>query len=92
MALVKKKSNSTRVFIIAAVIVGLAVIGYFLVPRLFESKNASNLNTLPLGRQPIITDFGESILNDPRFKELKPFNVNLDVNANRDAGQRNPFQ
>ena len=40
----------------------------------------------------VITNFGESILNDSRFSQLKAYDVSVNVNADTDGGQPTPFQ
>lgn len=91
MALVKRRTNSTRLIVIAVIIIvvgGLAVwlIQQFLTPQADET-------TPPTNRQnEIITDFGQEILDDPRYLRLTPYGTNLNVNASRDALNPNPFQ
>ena len=93
MALVKKRSNSTRLLIVGAVIVAVAGVGYFLFQQFFVNGGGSETNTSVLpGQHGVITNFGEEILNDSRYTQLTPFGTNLNVNANDNPGQPNPFQ
>ncbi len=93
MALAKKKSNSSRLVVIAVVIAIVAGLGYVLFKQFFL-KNGSNGNNGALTNhsKPVITDFGEAILNDARFTTLKTYDVTVNANANTDGGQANPFQ
>jgi hypothetical protein len=90
MALVKKRSNSTRIVII--VIVGLvaAAAGYFLFQR-FANPATEDGVTLQTNRQ-VITEFGESILDDSRYKSLNSFDQEVTVNPESDGHNPNPFE
>lgn len=91
MALVKKQTNSSRIIIIAAVILILGGAGVFLIPK-FLAPSPDEITPLPSANRTVITEFGESILNDPRYQSLQTFGKELNVNAERDAGNPNPFQ
>lgn len=93
MALAKKKSNSSRLVIIGIVVVVVVGIGYVLFRQFFlndgvGTNGAANTNH---GKS-VITNFGETILNDPRFTTLKSYDVSINTNAETDGGQANPFQ
>lgn len=93
MALAKKKSNSTRLVVIAVIIIAAGGIGYLLFNQLVLQKDATNGNALNINKpKAVITNFGESILNDSRFSQLKAYDVSVNVNADTDGGQPNPFQ
>lgn len=92
MALAKKNSNSSRVIVVSLVIVMVAVVGYVLFREFFLKTGGVNDNTGTSNRdQAVISNFGEAILNDPRFTTLKPTNIDITADANRDGGQPNPF-
>lgn len=93
MALVKKQSNTTRLFVIAAVIIAVGGIGYFLFQQFFLKVPETNTSTgVVPGQRGVITNFGESILNDSRYTQLQPFGTTINVNAADNPGQPNPFQ
>lgn len=93
MALVKKRSNSTRLFVVGAVIVAVSGIGYFLFQQFFIGTSDENINiSIIPGQRGVITNFGEDILNDSRYTELQPYGSTVNVNANENPGQPNPFQ
>lgn len=93
MALAKKNSNSTRTIIIAAVIIAVAGIGYVLYQQFFLNPGSSTATDLTTSRtKSVITNFGESILTDPRYTTLKSFDQSVNADANRDGGQINPFR
>lgn len=93
MALAKKRSNSTRIVVIAAVIIAVAGIGYVLFNQFFlNDDGASNSANSATRGSSVITEFGESILNDSRFTNLKSFDASVNADANRDGGQPNPFR
>lgn len=93
MALAKKKSNSTRLVIIGLVIVVVAGIGYVLFQQFFIKSGDATNDTLGVNRnKAVVTNFGESILLDPRFTNLKSYDVTINANAETDGGQANPFQ
>ncbi len=91
MALVKRQSNSTRLFIVSGVILAIGVVGYFLSRSYFSSSGATNTTTGPAGRQ-VITNYGEAILNDSRYTDLQTYGTNLNVDVNTESGQPQPFQ
>lgn len=93
MALAKKKSNSTRMVIIGLVVVVVAGIGYVLFQQLFINSGDATNDALGVNRnKAVVTNFGESILQDPRFTTLKTYDVSINANAETDGGQANPFQ
>lgn len=75
----------------AIVILAVAGIGYFVFQRFINSATPS-ASEIVNSRPAIITDFGESILNDSRYLELRSFGQVLDPNANYNPGNPNPFQ
>jgi len=91
MALVKKQSNSTRLVVIGVVIIAVAGIGYLLFQQFTSTSSTAN-SAVGAGHPKIITNFGESILQDSRFTNLKHFGTNISVNVNTDSGQPQPFQ
>lgn len=92
MALVKKKSNSNRIIVIAIGIILLAGVGYFLFTELYLKSQDTNGATGAAGGRRVITNFGQSILNDGRYSELRSYGVNISADANTNPGQPNPFQ
>jgi len=93
MALAKKKSNSTRLVIIGVVVVVVAGIGYLLFQQFFINSGDATNDALGVNRnKAVVTNFGESILLDPRFTTLKTYDVSINANAETDGGQTNPFQ
>ena len=93
MALVKKNSSSTRMVIIGVVIIAVLGIGYLLFKQFFLNSNSANTNANGTSQtRKVITNFGESILNDSRFNTLHSYDVSINADANTDGGQINPFQ
>lgn len=93
MALAKKKSNSTRLVIIGLVVIVVAGIGYVLFRQFFINSGDATNDALGVNRnKAVVTNFGESILQDPRFTTLKTYDVSINANAETDGGQANPFQ
>lgn len=93
MALAKKSSNSTRLVIIGVVIIVVAGIGFLLYREFFLNADGSGGDTSGVtGGKRVITDFHESVLNDPRYTTLKSYDETISANANTDGGQANPFQ
>ncbi len=93
MALAKKNSNSNRFIIIALVVVVVGGVGYLLFKQFFLDPKEELNQALNANRgKAVITEFGESILNDPRFTSLKSFDVTVNADAETDGGQVNPFQ
>lgn len=93
MALAKKTSNSTRIVVIAAVVIAVAGIGFVLFKQFFlQADTTLNLSNSAAQKSTAITEFGESILNDPRFTGLQSFDTTVNADANRDGGQANPFR
>ena len=96
MALVKKQSNSRAIIIL---IVGLAVagIGYFLFQR-FAHPSTDNGNGALQNNGEVITKFGESILEDPRYKSLQSFDGGTNsapavtIDPVQDGHNPNPFE
>lgn len=91
MALVKRQNNSTRLLMIMAVVVVVGAVGFFLARQFFSSSGGPVLTNSTTGRT-VITNFGETILNDSRYTDLQPYGSTINVNANTDAGQPQPFQ
>lgn len=91
MALQKKSSNSTRTIVIGVVIVIVAGVGYLLYQQFFGSAADTSTNPAVNSTRPVVTNFGESILNDPRYTSLKSYDVTTNADANTDGGQINPF-
>lgn len=93
MALAKKRSNNTRIIVISAVIIAVAGIGYVLFNQFFLKDDAATRSANSAAKNSsVITEFGESILNDSRFTTLKSFDASVNADANRDGGQPNPFR
>lgn len=93
MALAKKKSNSTRLVIIGLVVLIVAGIGYVLFRQFFLNDGLNTNDALNAsGGKQVITNFGEEILSDPRFTNLKSYDVTINTNAETDGGQAQPFQ
>lgn len=92
MALVKRQTNNTRVVIIAFVILLVAGVGYILFQRFYLNDGEVVNNSSTGSGSQVITNFGESLLNDGRFTDLSPTTINISVDVNRDAGQPKPFQ
>ena len=92
MALVKKQSNATRAVIILLVGLAVAGLGYFLFQR-FSSPSVDNSAAGAGGGEKVISNFGESILDDPRYKSLQPFvNESITVDPTQDGHNNNPFE
>lgn len=93
MALAKKRSNSSRVMIIGAVVVAVAGVGYFLFREFFlKTDTGSGTNDIQSRRKSVLTNFGSSVLQDPRYQALKTYDITTQVDANRDGGQIEPFR
>lgn len=92
MALVKRQSNSQRMLIIFLVVVVVGGVAYFLITQYFNSSNGGTTTTNVSSGRPVITNFGEGILNDSRYTGLQTYGTNISVNANQDAGQSQPFR
>ena len=92
MALAKKQNNSTRIVIIGAVVLIVAGIGYFLFQELFVKTNNTNQGSAASQQKGVITNYGESILTDPRYAGLRSYGAMVNADANQDGGQPNPFQ
>lgn len=93
MALAKKSSSSSRFIIVGVVIIVVAGIGYLLWREFFLKTDTVDPNAAGVaGSKKVITDFHESILNDPRYTILKSYDQSVNVNAGSDGGQINPFQ
>ncbi len=91
MALAKKRSNSTRFVVIGVIIVAVVGVGFLLYQQLFSATNTNARGSSTSGTKAVITNFGESILNDSRYTSLKSYTVTTNADANRDGGQTNPF-
>lgn len=91
MALAKRQSNSTRFAVIGVVVAVVAGIGYLVYKEFFLTPPAAVSNTVNATKQ-VITNFGESILNDPRYTSLRSYEVTVNADANTDGGQPQPFQ
>lgn len=92
MALVKRTSpSSNRLIIILVVVLILGGVAYFVIPGLISGGSSSNQSTIT-NHQPVITNFGQGILNDSRYKALRTFGQPFDQNANYDPGNPDPFQ
>lgn len=92
MALAKRSSNSTRLVIILVVVIVVAGVGYLLFREFFlkPGEEADNLNAAAR-RKSVLTNFGDSILQDPRYQALKSYEVPVQVDVNAEGGQSNPF-
>lgn len=91
MALVKKSSNSNRTLIIFAVFILVAGLGYVLVQQVFLGSADVTNQGLVNRTRPVITNYGESILNDSRYSTLRSFGQPININS-IPSGQTNPFQ
>lgn len=93
MALVKKTSSSTRLVIVGLIVVVVAGVGWLLFRQFFlnPGTGGSTVNGADRSRA-IITNFGESILNDSRYTELRSFGETVSADANVDGGQAQPFR
>ena len=69
MALVKKRSNSTRAAIILVVGLVVAVVGYFLFQRFANPSTNVNTGIEGTGGN-VISNFGESILDASVFEPI----------------------
>jgi len=76
--------------LVAVVIAGL---GYYLFNQFFMT-NKGNVNSDSTGDgRRVITNYGESILNDDRYVELRPFDQPVNLNQALDhTPQRDPFK
>lgn len=93
MALVKKRSNSSRFTIIGVVVILVAVVGFLLYRQLYLLPGQEGAAANSSGRsRSVITNFGESILNDGRFTELQSYGTSVSADANVDGGQILPFR
>ena len=92
MALVKKQSNNTKIIGIAAGVLVLGLAGYYLFNRFYLNPAATNGTTGTNTSGQVITNFGEDLLNDSRFTSLTPYQTNVSLNSELEAGQSNPFQ
>lgn len=78
--------------VIAAVVLVVAGIGYVLFREFFLKENNANDAANAANRsKAVISDFGESILNDQRYTGLQPYDISISADANTDGGQTNPF-
>ena len=91
MALAKRQSNSTRFAIIGIVVIAVIGIGYLVYKQFFTTPTDTTSGTVSATKR-VITNFGESILNDPRYTSLKSYDVTVNADANADGGQAQPFQ
>lgn len=90
MALVKKRSNSSRLVVIGLVVVIIGVAGYFLYKQFFLGQNSPSKTNLSSERtKHVLTTFGEDILKDPRYQALQPFGTDPQPPAGTNP---NPFQ
>jgi anionic cell wall polymer biosynthesis LytR-Cps2A-Psr (LCP) family protein len=92
MALVKRQSTSSKTIVIGVVVVVVVVLGYFLFQKFYLNPESTNTKNSSNSSGRVITNFGESLLNDAQFNELQTLTVNTSVNLNTDAGQEQPFQ
>lgn len=91
MALVKRRTNTGRLFLVAAIIIVVGGAAFFLVQQFLSPS--SDLPDVPSGaNRRVITNFNDAILNDARYQELEFYGQNINVNAATDAGNPNPFQ
>ncbi len=91
MALVKRRTSSNRTIIIAVVVLVLGGIGWFLVQQ-FLAPTSNDMLVNQNRNRTVITNFGETILNDARYQDLQSFDQTVTVNVNADSGNPNPFQ
>ena len=91
MALVKRQSASSKPIIIGIVVILVGGIGYFLFQKFYLNAGTTNTSNTSSSTSKVITNFGESILEEPKFTELESLTVNTSVNINA-AGQAQPFQ
>lgn len=74
MALVKKRSQSSRLVVIGVVVVVVAGIGYFLLQQFYLNPSLTNTPGTGIDRtSQVIQNFGEDILQDPRYRALQPY-------------------
>lgn len=93
MALVKKRSSGNRTIIIGVVIVIVVGVGYLLYQQYFINGGAGGAtNASQSARPTVITNYGESILNDSRFTQLRSYGSTIHADANVDGGQTEPFR
>ncbi len=93
MALVKKRSSNSRLVIVGLVIVIVAGVGWLLFRQFFLNPEAGGPSAGGDNRsRAIITNFGESILNDSRYTDLRSFGGTVSADANADGGQAQPFR
>ncbi len=91
MALVKKRSQTSNILVIFIVVAVLGGIGYVLFRQFYSAGLTNSGNGSDAGVQKEVKDFGQSILQDPRFKSLEKYSTLPTVNSS-DYGQGNPFQ
>ena len=90
MALVKKRSNSSRLVVIGIVVVIIGVAGYFLYNQFFLGNDTTTITNVGNDRtKNVLTTFGEDILKDPRYQALQPFGTAPQAPAGTNP---NPFQ
>lgn len=95
MALVKRQTSSSRLIVISVGIAVAAIIGFVLYRQLSAPTVNPGAANGAVSRPTPITNFGEAILNDSRYKDLKQYsgaNLNDNVNLAPDARNPNPFQ
>lgn len=90
MALVKKQNKNSRITAVSIATVLVVVIGFFLWQQL-KVPGTPTLPVVPHDGQPVVTNFSQSIFQDPRYLRLQDFSSPVTVNVNQ-AGQPNPFQ
>ncbi len=90
MALVKKRSNSSRLIVVGLVVIVVAAVGYFLYQQFFLNQSTSNQTNVSTERtKRVLTTFGEDILQDPRYQALQPFGTDPPAPSGTNP---NPFQ
>lgn len=92
MALVKRQSASSKSIIIGLIIVVVAVVSFFVYKKfVLDAGTTNTTNNGPVSGS-VISSFGEGLLNDPSFTELRPTTITPTIDENTDKGQPQPFQ
>ena len=91
MALVKKRSNSTRAILILAVGLVVVGVGYVIFQR-FANPATGPIDPSLQDNRRVITEFGEAILEDKRYKSLHSFDQRVTIDPETDGHNPNPFE
>lgn len=92
MALVQKR-NSSKTFILLGVLGAIIVAGALLYFLWLAPPSTTTNTTTSVGAArdlPIVSDFGDAVFSDPRFKSLESYGK-LPVNIGN-VGRANPFK